>query len=198
MFQSVGVLLDYQNVQLTARDVFLSPAAPPADALVDPLRMAERLVSGRRRGGELAAVRVFRGRPNPNRQARAAAANDAQKEAWEVDRRVSVVRRNLAYRGWPDLPPIEKGIDVALAVDLIHGAMLERYDVAIVFTHDADLLPALEVTFEDTGTHLEIACWTGARPLWFPELLREGRHLPYCHFLDERDFEGVRDRRTYV
>lgn len=39
-----------------------------------------------------------------------------------------MIRRQLNYRGWPNMPPQEKGIDVALAVDLIHLAIRRQYD----------------------------------------------------------------------
>lgn len=64
-------------------------------------------------------IRVYRGRPDPVHQPRLTASNDVQAAAWSRDKRVRVFRRQLVYRGWPHLPPVEKGIDVALAVDLI-------------------------------------------------------------------------------
>jgi len=40
---------------------------------------------------------------------------------------------------------------------------------------------------------VEVASWVRAKPLWFPEGLAEEpkRYLPYCHFLNEADFEAV-------
>ena len=38
----------------------------------------------------------------------------------------------------------EKGIDVMLAIDLIVGAVEDIYDMAIIVSSDADLLPAIE------------------------------------------------------
>jgi hypothetical protein len=96
---------------------------------------------------------------------------------------------------WPAQAPQEKGVDVALAVDLIETALLSSYDVGIVFSGDTDLLPAIEVAFRRTPPHIEIACWRGARPLWFPDGLAANppRYLPYCHFLDKDDFEATLD-----
>jgi hypothetical protein len=143
-------------------------------------------------------VYVYRGRPNPGHHRRATAANDAQKAAWERDGRVRVTRRDLNYRGWPDAPPREKGIDVALAVDFVRTAMLGEYDAGIVFSGDTDLLPAVEAAYQHTLPNIEIACWVGAKPLWFPEMLRQKRYLPYCHFLNADDFLAVRDLGKYV
>jgi uncharacterized LabA/DUF88 family protein len=194
----VAVFIDYQNVHLTARDLFLGRSSPAEDALVDPLAVAERIVGKRRDGGELASVYVYRGRPDPARQPVVAAANDAQAVVWESDPRVHLIRRDLSYRDWPRIPPKEKGIDVALAVDLTWRGMLSEYDVGIVFSRDRDLLPAIEMAFHVTSPQIEIASWKGAGALWLPAQVALRRYLPYCHFLDADDFEAVRDRRTYV
>lgn len=90
----------------------------------------------------------------------------------------------------PELPrlagpsPREKGVDVALAINLVQSARLGEYDATVVFSGDTDLLPAVEMAFRRTQPRIEVACWTGAKPLWFPECLAQEtkRHLPYCHF----------------
>ena len=69
-----------------------------------------------------------------------------------------MLRRQLNYRDWPNQPPREKGIDVSIAVDLMHLG------------------------------HVEVACWSGFKPLRFPRT-----NLPYCHFLNERDGDAVVD-----
>lgn len=195
----VAVFLDYQNVHLTAHGLFMTFGTPVHVALVHPLRVAKRVVAKRRAASELTSVRVFRGRPNPGHQPVPAAANEAQTAAWErQDGRVRVIRRDLNYRGWPEHPPREKGVDVALAIALVESAMLGEYDVAIVFSGDTDLIPAVEMAFRRTAATIEIAAWTGAKPLWFPREMAAGRRLPWCHFLGSSDFEAVRDRDTYV
>ncbi len=100
--------------------------------------------------------------------------------------RVHLVRRQLNYRGWPNVPPQEKGIDVALAVDLIHLAIGRQYDALVVFSGDTDLLPALETIVTLRLGHVEVACWSGFKPLRFA-----GSNLPWCHFLSERDWHAV-------
>ncbi|HEY5249296.1 MAG TPA: NYN domain-containing protein [Dermatophilaceae bacterium] len=196
----VAFFVDYQNVHLTAHGLFTAYGTPPHHSLVHPLLLAERVLSKRRIESELVEVRVFRGRPNPEHHPRPTAANDAQTAAWERDPRVTVVRRDLNYRGWPEHPPREKGVDVALAISLVESAMLKEYATAIVFTCDTDLLPAIETAFRRTEPRVEIACWSGAKPLWFPEGLSQDpkRFLPYCHFLSESDFEAVRDTTDYL
>lgn len=94
-------------------------------------------------------------------------------------------RRQLAYRGWPKVPPVEKGIDVKLAVDLIHAAMSQRYDALVLFSSDTDLIPAIELAAE-IGAMVEVACWDGAKPLRIP---RTGG--PRCHYLTQSEWRSV-------
>lgn len=49
----------------------------------------------------------------------------------------------------------EKGIDVKLAVDLIVGAIDDRYDVATVISSDADLVPAIDWIKSKTDKKIE-------------------------------------------
>ena len=84
---------------------------------------------------ELLEVRVYRGRPNPARQPGAAAANDRQTDMWERSDRVTVVRRNLQYPyDYPASGASEKGIDVAIAVDMIRLGMSGYMDAALLFS----------------------------------------------------------------
>ncbi|WP_433232566.1 NYN domain-containing protein [Actinomadura formosensis] len=113
-------------------------------------------------------------------------ANDAQAAQWSRDPRVHVVRRQLNYRGWPDDPPREKGIDVAIAVDLMLLALRRQYDALVLFSGDTDLLPAIEVIKQLRLCHVEVACWAGHKPLRLPN-----SQLPYCHFLNRSDWNAV-------
>lgn len=198
MGDRVTVFIDYQNAHLTAHGLFMDYGTPPYRSLIHPVLLAERIVRKRPYGGDLHQVKVFRGRPNPEHQARPTAANDAQTAAWERDPRVVVIRKDLNYRGWPDHPPREKGVDVALSIDLVEATLLQRCDVAIVFSADTDLLPAVEMAFHRTEARVEIAAWSGGKPLWFPSELAIGRRLPWCHFLSEADFHEVRDYTPYL
>jgi hypothetical protein len=76
--------------------------------------------------------------------------------------------------------------------------MLNEYDVAIVFSGDTDLIPAIETAFRRTTPTIEIAAWSSAKPLWFPTEMAAGRRLPWCHFLGEQDFDAVRDQAIYL
>lgn len=194
--QKVAVFIGYENVHRTGHQLFASVGQPRYETVVDPLKIAEHLVLKRKLGGELAAVHVFRGRPVPAFQAKPASANDIQAASWARDSRVKVVRRDLKYdRDGEKATAREKGIDVALAVSLVETAMLEEYDVGIVFSCDTDLLPAIELAYRKTTPSIELACWSTAKPLWFAEGLKmtPPKRFPYCHFLSEQDFFDCRD-----
>ncbi|GAB4908096.1 hypothetical protein MAHJHV65_46010 [Mycobacterium avium subsp. hominissuis] len=189
----VVVFIDYQNVHGWARRNFVGERAHPAQGHISPLLLGELLTKRRQRPSELQEVRVYRGRPNPGRQQGAARANDRQTAAWQRSQRVTVIRRNLMYPPqYPNLPATEKGIDVAIAVDMIRLAMVGDMDAAILFSSDKDLLPAVETLWDHPSTHVEVAAWTKA-----PRLRISGTQLPWCHTLSRADFDHVHDPFDY-
>jgi hypothetical protein len=187
MPESIAIVLDFQNVHLRGHHLF-GGGLEPYRCVPDPTRLANVIAMRRRRPSAAAVIGVYRGRPDPEFQPTLTAANDAQANWWMRDRRVQVIRRQLNYRGWPGVPPQEKGIDVKLAVDLIHSAFTRRYDALVVFSSDTDLVPALEMIDHHQLGHVEVACWTGGNALRFA-----GSHLPWCHFLDQADWAAVTD-----
>jgi len=65
---------------------------------------------------------------------------------------------------------VEKGVDTAIATDMIRLAWEDAYDVAVLASSDADLVPAVEFLdqkglkviqagFPPLGSHLSRACW---------------------------------------
>lgn len=65
---------------------------------------------------------------------------------------------------------VEKGVDTAIATDMIRLAWENAYDAAILVTSDADLVPAVEFLelkgirviqagFPPDGADLSTACW---------------------------------------
>jgi len=140
-FARVVVFLDYQNVYMGACETFGSRHASSRFGQVDPLALGKLIVARHPDSTRLHGVRVYRGRPDPQRDPRAYAANMRQSRAQE--RRgggvVTVVSRSLRYpKEWPRVPVEEKGIDVSLAVDLVAMAATEELDVAVVMSTDTD------------------------------------------------------------
>jgi hypothetical protein len=185
--EKIAVFFDYQNVHLTGHGLF-GGGCELYRCVPDPVRLADLIAGRRKRASSATMIRVYRGRPDPNHQRLPAAANDAQASQWSRDPRVQMIRRQLNYRDWPTRPPREKGIDVALAVDLMHLAFGKEYDALVLFSSDTDLLPALENIVQLRLGHAEVACWAGFKPLRFP-----ATNLPWCHSLMKEDWEEVVD-----
>jgi hypothetical protein len=158
------------------------------------LKIGRLLVSRRNQESVLVGVRVYRGQPNPIFQPDSAAANDRQVRAWITANEVSVVRRQLRYpKGWPHVPALEKGIDVALAVDFVALAMKMEYDVGILFSSDSDLLPALEAVVRLKLARVEVAAWSNTF-----RLRLAGSTLPWCQHLTKVDYLAVADPTDYT
>lgn len=190
---SVVVFIDYENVLRSAHEIWCGEDEKLYDSLVDPLKVAELIVNRRAPGGTLTEVRVYRGRPNPRREATAASYNDKQKEAWQADPRVKVIRRMLSYpKTWPNDPAREKGIDVSIAIDLVKMAMQKEFEVGILFSRDTDLLPAIEAIRDFDGPHMEIAGWEPTS-----QLRLESERPLWCHKLTQDDWVASRDTRKY-
>jgi hypothetical protein len=185
--ERVAVFIDFQNAHLVGHGLFGS-GSELFRCVPDPVKVADLIAARRGRPSAATAIRVYRGRPDPNHQPRVTASNDAQAAQWTRDRRVQVIRRQLNYRDWPNHAPQEKGIDVAIAVDLMHLAIRKQYDALVLFSSDTDLLPALETIVQLRLTHVEVACWAGFKPLRFPN---SDPPRPWCHSLSKADWQAV-------
>lgn len=62
----------------------------------------------------------------------------------------------LVYRNWPGQPPIEKGIDVRLATDMLTRAYRDHFDVAVLVSGDNDFVDLVQAV-KDQGKHVEVA-----------------------------------------
>lgn len=174
MVDRVVVFYDWQNVYRSAREAFHDHLLDPSSAgQVNPLSLAEHLAASgpADRTRELAGVRIYRGQPSSTRDPVGYGAFRRQESAWRtLSDLVVPVPRPLRYpEGWPDRcdsheRPQEKGIDVVLAVDLVTMARDRLFDVAIVFSGDTDLLPALEYAAGLTRAHgrprIEVAAFS--------------------------------------
>lgn len=194
MNNQVMVFIDDQNMATCGDDHFPQSAQLRRFSHIDPIRLVELIVDRRQFPSDLVGVRVYRGRPSPNRQRGATAVNDIQASRWQRDPRVTVVRRQLRYpRDFPLGRPQEKGIDVALAVDFVRLAYEGAYDVGIVASHDTDLVPAWETVHDLRLAHVEMSGWARRNGIWFP-----GAQQPWYHNLYERDYRVVCDDTDYL
>ena len=127
----MAVVIDYQNVHLTAAQLFL-PGRPIEESLIDPFRFAKQLAKARNKDGqhevEVSRVEVFRGIPIPDDDPDGYRRNLEQQSQWEYGHHnaVSVTLRPLKYNWeWMEGNKIpirssrrEKGIDVMCALAL--------------------------------------------------------------------------------
>ena len=202
----VVVFVDYQNVYSSARELFGGPGrVPPPVGNIYPHRYGQLLrdlglpVDPNR---TLTGVRVYRGQP--------VTGLGHEKVCWSFDRQVARWRGSpgvetftrllryyttIAKDGSRYLRGTEKGVDVMMALHIAIGATKDSYDVAIVATTDADLLPAVEHALA-TGKRVETACW------WKPKSPRGQLTVPsrkiWNHNLDEGKFNLVRDDTDYL
>jgi len=80
--------------------------------------------------------------------------------------------------------PVEKGVDVMLATDLLYFAWNDFYDVAVLVSGDADFAYALQAV-KNMGKHVEVAYFESGVSRNLLEVA-DNRHL-----LDRRFFTGL-------
>jgi hypothetical protein len=158
----VAAFFDWQNCYQQARVAFGLAAEANERGVFDPFEVARILAFGNRRGnrGELIRVEIHRGLPSSGRDPRGNSAVMRQQNAWEdLSPLVKVRLRPLRYH--PDTGQAqEKGIDVALALSVIEHVFADFCDVAVVFSHDTDLLPLIETVQRLRGAHrIETVSW---------------------------------------
>src|ERR1700722_1686624 len=145
-----AVVIDYQNMHLTARGQFTPQGTPTHHSLLHPLYLANQILQARGTSKQppqqvaLAKVNVFRGLPSNNHDPRGYSRSQAQRAEWTRDHRVKVAYRPLRYQ--PEhgtLVPREKGVDVLVALKLVELSQSSAYDLVILAAHDTDLEPAL-------------------------------------------------------
>ena len=136
-------------------------------------------------------MRIYTGRPDGYISPKGHAANVRQCQAWERSG-ATVYQRPLQYINGQR--PTEKGIDIAIAVDLVVAGYSGSFDRAIVCSADTDLIPAIEAVLDHGGIQVEVAGWRegqyGQR-IWIP-----GRDLP-CHWLYRDNYEAIHDTTDY-
>lgn len=204
MSKQVGVYIDHMNAYNGARRAFFPPSGGPSiEGQYWPQALGARIVSNGPPGRELKFVRVFRGIPDPRKTPRANRACNREIADWRLHSRVSVYTRPVKV--YADGAVREKGIDVQIAIDLVLGALRGLYDVAVLFSNDNDLLPAVEAVrtigtmIEKAGRtppHIEVAAWkpdtASASQLRLPD------GSLYCHLMASSEYELVKNPTDYA
>ncbi|WP_416890817.1 hypothetical protein [Microbacterium sp.] len=184
-----SVVIDYQNVHLTAKDVF-NPKGEKHESLIHPVQFAKRAIverNERQREGfplaECSRVLVYRGLPHVNHDWEQNRRCLEQATEWR-DAGAIVELRDLKYRfqysaGKPVLDingqkiptgrPEEKGIDVLVALACVREAARSDIDLVILASRDTDLVPVLDELHDFHGAEpsryagIETVAWFNSR-----------------------------------
>ncbi|HEY5342497.1 MAG TPA: NYN domain-containing protein [Solirubrobacteraceae bacterium] len=197
----VAVFIDWQNVYKTARDAFELTAEPNERGNFSPFKLARILAAGNGRGAaaELVRVEIHRGLPSSSKDPTGFGANRRQATAWKREGGDVIVPRLRPLRYPPRYAevqtPVEKGIDVQLALAVAETVLTNTADVAILFTHDTDLLPAVEMVARLKGPRrIETAAWASDG---FSQRLRQVAGVHH-HAISGRVFELVETPVNYA
>jgi uncharacterized LabA/DUF88 family protein len=196
----VAVYIDWQNAYKTAREAFGLEAMPNEHGNFDPYQLAQILAAGNGRDAdaELTRVEIHRGLPSQKHDPTGYAANRRQSAAWMKGKLEIVIPRLRPLRypaNYPDEPAVEKGVDVQLALGAVEGVLMQECDVAIIFSHDSDLLPVPETISRLASTHnVETASWESPT---FKKRLRP-KPAVFHHDLDESVFRRVETAVNYA
>lgn len=200
----VRVFVDYQNVYMSARRAFGLEHGAHMEGQIKPLRLGLLLTERRKAldpSRKLDQVHLFRGEPSPKHSPGGFAACQRQVAEWDRVPEVVPTTRPLKYypSKWSNGQPVdfvarEKGIDVLLALAMVVGAVRDEFDVAVLFSADTDLLPALEQVHA-AGKQCETVGWKP--PNRYASRLRDPSG-GWCHYLNEADYQLLRDDRNYL
>ena len=204
MAERVVIFVDYQNVYMRARDAFHNPSGNPHwMGQINPTALGRYLVS--RAGGsegerDLHGVRIYRGMPSNGRDPKGYRAARRQIAEWERQPLVTVTTRPFRYpRNYPDARPVEKGIDVQIALDFVMMAVRGEYDVGVLMSNDTDLRPAIEEVIKLGSGSVEVAAWQPRAGRPRQHLRLSGSHRqPYCHWIDLNGYSSVADTTDYA
>lgn len=185
--------MDGQNIYKGARDAFFSRTDPFTRGQFDPYALGQLLTQRSGKDRHLKQVRIYTGQPDATKQPKGYGASRKQYAAWR-GRGVEVTSRPLRYPpSFPAQKPEEKGIDVQIAIDIVSLALDSAFDLAILFSSDTDLVPALNFVVDRCPSlRLEVAAWQGRARI------RTARRSIWCHFLDRGDYDLVADSTNYA
>jgi NYN domain-containing protein len=192
----VAVFIDWMNVYKAARRAFGLLGAHHVRGQINPHQTGRLLAAacGRSEAVRLARVEVHRGQPLPNQDPVGHAAVFLHARAWRAAAPDIVVPqlRPLRYRS--GAPPEEKGVDVHLAACAFEWAVIEAVDTVVIFSHDTDLKPIVEVLARVKDPAAV------ATASWFSPTHRQ--RIPPVegvvnHQLDKPRFLEIEDRTNY-
>jgi uncharacterized LabA/DUF88 family protein len=140
-------------------------------------------------------INVHRGLPSQKFDQSGYAANRRQSAAWMREGPQIVFPKLRPLRYSRDGEAREKGVDVQLAVEALEWIISEACDVAVIFSHDSDLVPIVEAAVRLKGSEcVETASWVADG---FHQRIRT-RPAVYHHGISEAVFAKVETRTNYA
>jgi uncharacterized LabA/DUF88 family protein len=196
------VFIDGQNLTRSAERAFGGRHRHP---LFDPLKLADFVC--RNQGANLAGIYFYTGIPPIDR--------DPFWHAFWSRKKTQMMRRGIVCRTravkyrphrlkLPDgtfhdsLVAEEKGIDVWLAVELVGLARDRAYDLAIVFSQDQDLCPAVEEVKKTAQAQSRWIKVVSAYPVGSSPANAFGIHGTDFLRIGQSDYESCVDPYDYV
>ena len=217
MSNKAVVVIDYQNMHLTAVDVF-GDKNKAFDSLLDPVLFSETLIKERNSRQRsisthvvLDSIIVCRGLPSNIHDPRKYARNLAQASHWSRDPRVTVLHRPIKYtfehQEWDPssktIKPLakiskrqEKGVDVLCALQLVKAALNPEIGYVILASQDTDLVPALDEVISLRKANAETAAWYLPGDHRSREIRPELKAI-WNTRLNESNYFASLDRNTY-
>jgi uncharacterized LabA/DUF88 family protein len=217
MRNKVVVVIDYQNVHLTAVDVFGNKGRA-FDSLIDPLLFSEELLRERNlrqriNSSEvvLKSIVVCRGLPSNIHDPRKYSRNLAQASHWTRDPRVTVLHRPIKYtlekNGWDEktkthregveiIKRQEKGVDVLCALQLVKAALDPEVSHVILASQDTDLVPALDEVLSLKTASVETAAWYKPGEFRSQEIRPESKAI-WNTRMNQFNYEASLDKNSY-
>jgi hypothetical protein len=134
---TIAVFIDWQNAYRAARRAFGLQGQGNERGNFSPFELGRILAAGNNRGkaGQLVRVEIHRGLPSSARDPVGHAANRRQAAAWVKEGGSLVIPRLRPLRYPPrhvqNQMPVEKGIDVQLALAVAEAALTETADVRL-------------------------------------------------------------------
>lgn len=187
--EKVAVFLDYSNVHLVGHQLFARDLGK-WETHLSPIALATGIVAGRLIPSVLSRVLLYRGRPERFREPDAAKLFRSQDERWSQNPLFDGYYRPMVYGAREK--PKEAGIDVRLGLDFVRTAHQREYDVLILFSHDADLAPAVEDA-RRTPTKVELAAWEAGRDTQRALQKVLGSKRGWTHLMDEDFYWDCQD-----
>ncbi|AII58078.1 hypothetical protein X792_04825 [Dehalococcoides mccartyi CG1] len=192
------LFVDAQNFYNSARRAFFPDEESHVPGQFDPIALGKLLCLQTPIPVKpiLHQVRIYTGRPDPNKEPFAYAAHMRQCSAWEKSG-ACVIARPLRYLSdWPSSKAQQKGVDVAIAIDFVSFAIDGGYDIGIIASLDTDLRPALEYVRSKCNSkcRIKVASWKSRTTNIRLDIPGD---KVWCHWLNYIDYQSIADNRDY-